>query len=310
MVNNTDFLEMQDGVEVFVRKWANVKNPQGILLIAHGMAEHSERYDTFARHCNELGLIVIANDHRGHGQTGEKTGLLGYFAPQDGFERVVDDLYEITLSIQAKYSDLPTFLMGHSMGSFLVRRYIQKYGDSVNGAIIMGSSAKPGPELQIGKLIARIQMRKKPTSPSNILDKMAFGNYNKTIKNSKTEFDWLSRDETEVQKYINDPHCGFVCSSGFFYDLFTGLEKIHKPQEVANIPKNLPILVISGAADPVGKNGRGVRKIVQQLQKNGVKNIKTILYSDARHEILHEINKTEVMEDLSLWLQERLDELS
>lgn len=301
----TSFMKMQDGAEIFVRKWFGVEKPKGVLFIAHGMAEHSKRYDAFARFCNDLDLLVIANDHRGHGRTGEKAQLMGYFAPQDGFERAVDDLYEIILSVKAELPRLPVFIMGHSMGSFLVRRYVQRYGDTVQAAIFMGSAGKPGPELQIAKLIARLQMIKSPTKPSKLLDKMSFGGYNKAFKNTKTAFDWLSRDEAEVQKYIEDPQCGFVCSSGFFYDLFYGLEIIHKSAEIDKMPKELPLLVINGGSDPVG--GSGVKTFVEQLKKHGVERVTSILYPGARHEILNETNRTEVMEDVGAWLLKHVD---
>lgn len=310
MAKETFFLKTDDLVEIFVRQWTKVKNPQGVLQIAHGMAEHSGRYAQFAKFCNNLGLIVVAGDHRGHGHTGEKAGQMGYFAAMNGFERVVDDLYAINQWISGQFPRLPIFLMGHSMGSFLTRRYLQKYGETVKGAILMGSGGDPGFGATLGKLVARLQMRKDPTRPSAILDRLAFGSFNKGIKNSKTKFDWLSRDPKEVEKYIKDPHCGMVCGSGFFYDLFTGLRQIHDPDLIAKIPKHIPLLVVSGEADPVGKNGAGVLQFVNQLQKHGVTNIETILYPEARHELLNEVNKEEVMQDLGRWLKERIAELT
>jgi len=306
MQEDTFFLNMDDGASIFVRTWANVETPRGVLQIAHGMAEHSARYEPFARICNEQGFIVVANDHRGHGQTGEKSGVMGYFAARDGFERVVDDLHAIHTWTEEKYPGLPVFLMGHSMGSFLARRYLQKYGDSIDGAILMGSGGDPGFAVRLGKFVARMQMRKDPTKPSKLLDKMAFGTYNRNIKDARTKFDWLSRDDYEVQKYIEDPYCGIVCSSGFFYDLFTGLQTIHDPALIHHIPKAIPLLVVSGDADPVGGYGRGVAEFVGQLKKYGISNIVMKLYPGARHELLNEINKAEVVEDITKWLEERV----
>lgn len=300
------FLKMNDQVDVFVRQWTGVESPVGVLQLAHGMAEHSERYADFARACNDQGFIVVANDHRGHGRTGEKGGLMGYFAESDGFDRVVDDLEQITSWIKKTYPQLPVFLMGHSMGSFLTRRYLQKYGANIQGAIIMGSGGDPGATAKFGKLIARRQMRRDPTKPSALLDKLSFGNFNRGVKNPQTKFDWLSRDPQAVAKYIEDPYCGFVCSSGFFYDLLTGLEQIHDPALIAQIPKHIPLLVVSGEADPVGKNGKGVREFVAQYEGAGIRNIKTILYPGARHELLNEENRTEVIADICQWLQEQV----
>jgi alpha-beta hydrolase superfamily lysophospholipase len=308
MLRETLFLTMDDGMDVFVRTWTKVKRPVAVLQIAHGMAEHSARYAPFAKFCNEQGVIVVANDHRGHGQTGEKSGVMGYFAPHNGFEQVVHDLYAIHTWLAKEYPDLPKYLMGHSMGSFLTRRYLQRYGASIDGAILMGSGGDPGLAAKIGKLVARLQMRRNPTKPSKLLDTMAFGAYNRGIKDAKTKFDWLSRDDREVKKYIEDPHCGMVASAGFFFDLFTGLELIHDPALIQNIPKDIPILVVSGDADPVGGNGRGVAAFVGQLKKNGITNVKMKMYPEARHELLNEINQKEVMDDLLEWLLEQITE--
>lgn len=306
MQNETLFLNMDDGTEVFVRTWAEVQKPQAVLHIAHGMAEHSARYDRFAKFCNKLGLIVVVGDHRGHGQTGEKAGLMGYFAKENGFDRVVDDLLAINKWIQQKFAGLPIFLMGHSMGSFLTRRYLQEYGDTIKGAILMGSGGDPGFAAKAGRLLARFQMRKSATLPSKLLDQMAFGSFNKGIENPKTKFDWLTRDTAEVQKYIDDPKCGMICSSGFFFDLFTGLGQIHDSALVKQIPKEIPIFVVSGEADPVGKNGLSVRQFVGQLKNQGITNIELKLYPGARHELLNETNRDEVMKDLGQWLKTQL----
>lgn len=310
MQAETLFLTMDDGARIFVRAWNEVKcppggGPRGVLQIAHGMAEHGARYETFARFCNEHGFIVVAGDHRGHGQTGENTGVMGYFAEKDGFDRVVSDLLAIRNWIGERYPSLPIFLMGHSMGSFLSRRYLQQYGDTMDGAILMGSGGDPGFAAKIGKLVARLQMNANPKKPSKLLDTMAFGTYNRRIKGAVTKFDWLSRDGDEVQKYIADLLCGMVCSAGFFYDLFTGLELIHDPALIHHIPKEIPIFVVSGDADPVGGYGRGIAEFVGQLKKYGATNIEVKLYPGARHELLQEINKQEVMEDLIEWLLEQ-----
>lgn len=306
MKEQSFFLKTDDQAELFVRQWAKVPRPSAVLQLAHGMAEHSARYARFAHDSNEQGVIVFASDHRGHGHTGERAGLMGYFGPEDGFERVVNDLYVVNHWIQGKYPDLPIFLMGHSMGSFLARRYMQKFGRTIRGAILMGSAGNPGPAAKVGKLIARLQMRKDPTKPSAILDRLTMGGYNRSIKNTRTKFDWLTQDQAEVDKYLADPFCGIVCSSGFFYDLFTGLEQIHDPSLIENIPPDLPILVVSGEADPVGNNGKGIRQFVSQYEQCGLRAIKTILYPGARHELLNETNRDEVTGDIFTWLQEQI----
>ncbi|MFY9494549.1 MAG: alpha/beta hydrolase [Limnochordia bacterium] len=306
MTERTFFFEADDQVEIFVRQWAKVDNPRAVLQIAHGMAEHSARYARFARACNEQGIIVVANDHRGHGHTGERAGVLGYFSPDNGFDRVVDDLHLLNQWLGAQYPDLPIFLLGHSMGSFLARRYIQKYASTIRGVILMGSGGDPGFAVKIAKFIALQQMKKDPTKPSPLLHKLTLGGYNRSVKNPRTSFDWLTRDHAEVDKYIADPFCGFMCSSGFYYDLFTGLELIHAPDEIKGVPPDLPILVVSGEADPVGANGKGIRQFVKLYEECGLKRIKTILYQEARHELLNETNREEAIRDIFAWLEEQL----
>lgn len=303
------FLTMDDEVEVYVRRWEKPDTePSAILQIAHGMAEHVERYDAFAKFLNEQNIFVVGNDHRGHGKTGEKSGQLGYFARHHGFDRVVDDAYAVTEWIQKEYRDVPIFLMGHSMGSFLARRYMQKYATSVDGVILMGTAGSPGPAVKVGKLIAKLEMKKNgPTKPSERLDKMAFGSYNKNIPNPKTSFDWLSRDAKEVEKYVNDPLCGFVCSAGFFYDLFTGLEVIHHKALIQSIPKELPVFILSGDQDPVGDYSKGVQKVIDQYKNAGLQNITSKFYEGARHELLNETNRDEVYNDIYQWIRSVMD---
>ncbi|HHY09453.1 MAG TPA: alpha/beta hydrolase [Firmicutes bacterium] len=303
MKENKLFLTMDDQEEIYVRLWEDVKNPRAILQLAHGMAEHIERYCRFAAACNKEGVICFGGDHRGHGKTGEKSGSPGYFAPKEGFERAVDDLYQLNLWQRNRHPNLPIFLLGHSMGSFLARRYLQKYGDSIDGAILMGSSGNPGFAAVLGKLIARLQMRKDPSAPSPLLDAIVFRGYNKGIKNPRTKFDWLSTDPQEVDLYEQDPHCGQVFSSGFFYDLFTGLQRIHSDALIEKIPKELPLLILSGEADPVGGQGRGIREFAAQYERHGIKDLEVILYPGMRHELLNEIGKEKVTADILAWLK-------
>ena len=300
------FLPMDDGAEIYVHKWDKVPQPKAVLQLAHGMAEHILRYDSFAQACNRQGIIVLGSDHRGHGRTAEKSGQQGYFAPEKGFDRVVQDLFTLNRRIQTEFPQIPIFLMGHSMGSFLTRRYLQIYGNSIAGAILMGSGGDPGLAAVLGKLIARLEMKRDPQKPSPLLDWLAFGGFNRGIKNPASKFSWLSRDSAQVGLYEQDPLCGFVCSSGFFYDLFTGLAQIHDDSLFRDIPPKLPLLVLSGDQDPVGKNGKAIKEFVAQYRKHGITEIETILYPGARHELLNETNKSEVITDICRWLKEQL----
>lgn len=299
---------MSDNSEVYVKKWMKKEGtPKAIVQLSHGMAEHIERYDQFAEYLASEGMIVYGNDHRGHGKTGERTGVFGYFAEEEGFDRAVSDLNEVTEHIKTDFPCIPIFLFGHSMGSFLARRYIQKYGQEIVGVILSGTGGNPGLAGKLGRMIAKMEMRKKgPKVPSPRLDKLVFGSYNKGIHQAKTKFDWLSRNHEEVEKYINDPLCGQICTSGFFYDLLSGLEAIHRDGPIRQIPRDLPILFLSGSNDPVGGKTKGVLKAIEQYRNNGIKNIEYTFFPEGRHEMLNETNKEEVYHSILTWILKQL----
>jgi alpha-beta hydrolase superfamily lysophospholipase len=308
MISSSFWLEMSDNSEVYVKKWMKEKGtPKAIVQLSHGMAEHIERYGEFAEQLASEGMIVYGNDHRGHGKTVERTGVFGYFAEEAGFDRAVSDLNEVTEHIKTDFPGIPIFLFGHSMGSFLARRYIQKYGQEIVGVILSGTGGNPGLAGKLGKMIAKMEMRRKgPKVPSPLLDKLVFGTYNKGINKAETKFDWLSRNREEVEKYINDPLCGQICTSGFFYDLLTGLEVIHRDGFIRQIPQELPFLFLSGSNDPVGAKTKGVLKAISQYRKNGIKNIEYTFFPEGRHETLNETNKEEVYHIILTWILKQL----
>src|SRR5699024_7997662 len=201
------------------------------------------------------GFHVYGSDHRGHGKTGDKQGLLGYFTDNDGFSKVVDDLYEITKRIKKQYPSVPIILFGHSMGSFLCRKYIQTYSNEIHSLILYGTGYFSKSQTVPAKMLASILPAKKE---SKLLNHLAFGNYNKRIANPYNQFAWLSRDKAEVEKYTVDRFCGFIPTAKFFYDLMDGLNQIHQRKNNLAIRKDLPIFIISGDADPVGDYGKGV----------------------------------------------------
>jgi alpha-beta hydrolase superfamily lysophospholipase len=300
---NTFTIKARDLTDIYVTNWEGEKEPTGIIQIAHGMAEHIERYDQFARKLVEKGYYVFGNDHRGHGKTGQASQLMGYFSEENGFSKVVDDLFALTNVIKEKYTDIPIILFGHSMGSFLMRRYVQLYGNEVDGLILSGTGGDPGILGKIGKWIAQREIKKHGQKfPSMKMNTLIFGSYNKKFKPARTKFDWLSRDDAEVDKYIQDPLCGFLCTAGFFYDLLDGLIQIHALENIRNTPSELPILLVSGDMDPVGKYGKDIPKVFHLYQRAGVKDISIKLYPNARHELLNEINREEVMDDIIHWL--------
>ncbi len=302
-------LVCSDGKRLAYRVWV----PDGIqveavLLILHGMAEHSLRYDGFATFLNSKGIAVYAPDHRGHGETAQRSGdPLGWFAEREGWQRVISDAYELTNTILADYPRSSLFLLGHSMGSFLARGLMVQHSDLYDGVILMGTGASQGLLGKIGKMIAQNHINKHgSTYPDAMLDKMSFGSYNKKIRDAKTSFDWLSRDDEQVAKYIEDPLCGFVCSAGFFKDLLDGVELANDAQKARRLPKDLSLLIISGSEDPVGGFSKGVRKVWELYRSCDLSDITLDLVEGARHELLQETNRDQTAGYLYSWINQRV----
>lgn len=296
----------EEGLQIYAYKWSPEQENQikGIVQIAHGMAEGAHRYESLATYLTSHGYIVYAHDHRGHGQTGDKVGQIGILAKENGFDYLVQDVHTLSELIHKDYPQLPLILLGHSMGSFVAQRYIMDYGKDIQGVILSGSNGKQGILLDIGLWIAKKEKDKiGRNTPSNKLDKLIFGTYNKQFGKTRTSFDWLSRDEKEVDKYIEDPYCGGVFSAGFFYDFLTGLKYIGKLENKKTIPVTLPIYIFSGDKDPVGRNGKGIVDLVKDYKKVGIQKVEYKLYPDGRHEMLNEINRAKVMKDILDWIE-------
>lgn len=307
MMDKDFWLTMYDDVEVYVKKWFNPgKKPKAIVQIAHGMVEHINRYDTFSNYLVENDVVVFGNDHRGHGQTGNKQGTLGYFADEKGFEKVTNDLYEVTMEIRKEYPDTPIFLFGHSMGSFLSRAYIQRYSQEIDGVVLAGTGYVPKLRSSTGKQLASVLPPKEETK---LLNMLTFGSYNKRINGKKSSYDWLTSDKEMVQSYIDDPYCGFVPTARFFYDLMDGFDIIQDARRNEAIRKDLPVLLISGNADPVGDYGKGIWKTASLYEKAGLENIAAMFFHNGRHELLNEMNKEEVFTQIHDWLTAQMNEI-
>ena len=299
----------ENNMGLFVYKWMPDQNVKvkGIVQIAHGMAETAARYQRFANTLTNEGFIVYANDHRGHGKTAGKVSKLGDLG-DDGFNSMVENMHGLNQIIRFDNPSLSIFLLGHSMGSFLLQRYICLYGSELKGAILSGSCGKQGVIIDIARLIAKMEIRKIGRSgKSNKLDKLSFGSYNKFFDANRTDFDWLSRDDKEVDKYIEDPFCGTVFTAGFFYDFLGGINSIADNRQIKRVPKDLPIYIFSGDKDPVGKNGKGVQKLFKTYKEHGIVDLTYKLYKDGRHEMLNEINKEEVNSDVIKWLNKHIE---
>lgn len=293
-----------DQCSVFVYKWVpDGGTVKGVVQIAHGMAEHAGRYARYAKALNEAGYAVFANDHRGHGKTAGSLENVGYFADSDGWVRVVEDMRLVTETIKKELPDVPVFIFGHSMGSFLSRHYAFLFGQDIQGLVLSGTGGDPGLLGVVGCKIAKWESRLRgKKARSQLLTSMSFGSFNKAFRPNRTEFDWLSRDPSEVDKYVDDPYCGEMFTAGFFFDLLSGLREINRPANVARTPENLPIHLLAGDNDPVGDNGKGVIQIHDKYKKAGIKRLTIKLYPDGRHEMLNETNREEVYQDIIAWL--------
>lgn len=301
------WMTVSDHSKVYVKKWFKQnEQPKAIVQIAHGMAEHIERYNDFATFLVNNNIFVYGNDHRGHGKTGEQQGRFGYFSDTNGFRRVATDIYELTNHIKSEYPNTPLFLFGHSMGSFLARKYIQDYSLLIDGVILSGTGYHTKVTTQLAKRLAE---KLSPKEKSNLLNKLVFQAYNKKIPRHETEFDWLTRDKQAVQQYIADPYSGFVPTARFFYDLMDGLQMIQQKEANQSIRKELPIFIMSGDADPVGNYGKGIWKTAHYYRSVGLKDLKVMLFAGGRHELLNEINKDEVYETIYEWITRKINKL-
>lgn len=301
------YFKGKEDLDIHVYKWTSkIVNPKAVVQIAHGMSETAIRYEYFAKNLTDNGYIVYINDHRGHGLTAKTIDNVGCLADSNGFTYLVEDINTLTNIIKEENEDLPIFLFGHSMGSFASQRYIMEYGNNIDGLILSGSNGKHGFILNIAEKIINYEIKRKGRlHRSKALDSLIFGGNNKKFKSPRTEFDWLSRDEKEVDKYIEDPFCGVLFTCGFFYDFIKGLQEIEDKENLKKVPLDLPIYIMSGDKDPIGKNGKGVLRLRDRYIKLGVKDVLCKLYEGGRHEMLNETNKDEVIRDILNWINEK-----
>ncbi|MBR3771175.1 MAG: alpha/beta fold hydrolase [Clostridium sp.] len=288
-------------------EWKPEGEPRAVVQISHGMVEYVERYDRFARFLNEAGIVVVGNDHLGHGLSVNNEEEFGYFGENEPSKTVVDDLYQVTLKMKKKYEGIPYFVMGHSMGSFMIRRYIMTYGSLVDGVVIMGTGSTPVPVLLGAKsFISIVRRLKGNTYRSALCDRLCFGNYNKRIHPVRTEKDWLTKDEQIVDQYLNTPMCTFLFTTNGYHTLFSTISFIQKKENIDKIPKDLPVYLISGEDDPVGNYGRGVKKVYEIYKHKNIQDIELKLYKGDRHELVNETDYEVVYQDILSWIEKRI----
>lgn len=279
------------------------KAPICILQIIHGMAEYIERYDEFAQNMAHKGILVVGEDHLGHGKSVGENGTYGYICERDPATVVVRDAHRLKKMIQEQYPGVPYIILGHSMGSFILRNYLCRYGTGIQAAIIVGTGMQPKAALAAGKIVAAVQKLFKDSKyPSGLLNAIAFGSYNRKIKGNRTVMDWLTKDEKIVDAYIQDPLCGFTFTINGFQTIFELVSRLYKRENLEKMPKELPVLFVSGADDPVGDYGKGVNKACRSFMDVGMENVQMKLYSDDRHEILNETDRENIYEDIYLWI--------
>lgn len=308
MVRNEFTFPSADGkTAIHAVEWLPEGNVRAVLQISHGVAEYILRYEPFAEYLTARGFAVAGHDHLGHGGSVAEGAARLYFGPKGSWNRVVDDIYTRRQLAGKRFPGVPCFLLGHSMGSFLARTYLIRYPGTVDGAIIMGTGQQSPALIAGGKAIAAEESaRIGENKASPLVEKLAFGAYNKRFAPNRTANDWLSVSEANVDRYLADPLCGGTPTSGLFREMLGGLTFIAKPENLKKMNLNTPVLFISGAMDPVGDCGRGVRRAYRSFQKAGVREVSIKLYPELRHELLYEDCRETVFEDIFQWLDARV----
>lgn len=295
------------GAELHCRKWFNplLSEYKAVIQLVHGMEEHIGRYADFAEFLADEGYIVFGHDHLGHGNTAKIKRDFGYFSDKNGWEILCKDIHIYQNAISSLYPDIPYILFGHSMGSLLVRTYVTKYNDKLDGLIISGTSGQ-----KFGLSIVKSQTKiieafRGRRYRSKYIKNLVTGSFNRKFKPNLTEADWISSDEENVQKYLADPLCSSTFTVSAYYELISGTQYLSRQKNINKTP-NIPILIFSGDKDPVGANGKGVNRVYRMLKKAGVEDVTLKLFHNGRHEMLNEVNKDEVYDLIKRWLWAKL----
>lgn len=289
-------------------RWIPEKErPVCILQIIHGMSEYIDRYDEFARFMAERGILVVGDDHLGHGKSVNPGEPYGYFCKEDAATVLVRDEHRLKKMIQEQYQGVPYIILGHSMGSFIARNYLIRYGSGIDGAVIMGTGMQPRLEIVIVRALAGIQtLLFGPKHVSRLIDRLAFGHFNKRIKSPKTPSDWLCANAESVERYIADPLCGFVFTANGFQTLMKLIWNLYDMEKLRKMPRQLPVFFAAGEDDPVGDYGQAVKEVCDSFGKLGMEHVQMKLYPGDRHEILNETDRENVYDDIYRWILQRV----
>ncbi len=272
--------------------------PRAVVQILHGLGEHASRYERFAKECTSAGFVVWAHDHRGHGA---RPGVAGHFADSQGWDKVINDAWQVNERIRARYEDVPIVLLGHSMGSYIAQSFLFRHPALIAALILSASTFANKAELLSGHGLATMLAATAKQQKSALLNRLGFGKFNKPFQPTRTDLDWLSRDEEEVDRYIDDPLCGGTFTNALWRDLTGGLLEITSRTALHSVPRNLPILITGGEKDPVGGTA-GMQRLAAAYRDTGHGKVDLKVYPGGRHEMLNEINRREVMADLIHWI--------
>ena len=295
-------LQAKDGRRILIDIW-NPSQPKALIHLFHGLGEHPARYERFANHCNSLGFAVAAHNHRGHGENCPEDEL-GHYADKDGWDKVISDAALVQDELIRQLPNIPVILLGHSMGSYIAQSFLMRGHGSVNALVLSATAFNSRLQLRIGHWLAAFEsMRGGKRNKSALLNKMGFGAFNKPFQPNRTEFDWLSRDENEVDKYVADPLCGADSSSGLWFDMTGGLLEVSSLKALRKIPADMPVLITGGSDDPVGGQ-KGLTLLAKKYEESGHANTMLKIYESGRHEMLNETNRDEFSQDLTQWMTE------
>ena len=280
---------------------------RAVVQISHGMVEYIERYEPLAAYLTGKGILVVGHDHVGHGRSVAGPEEWGHFGVNDGGRTLVEDLHTLTVRLRRQYPDTPLFLLGHSMGSFVARRYMMTYGADIDGAIVMGTGNQPTYQLLAGQaLTAVLTMLHGENYRSPLMARLLFGRSNHRVPHPRTENDWLTKDAAIVDRYSRDPACSFRFTLNGYANLFALIRFVKRPANIAAIPAGLPVILMAGEDDPVGNYGRAVRKVYTVWKKQGLTDLELKLYPNDRHELVNETDRELVFQDIEHWLERHL----
>lgn len=297
-----------DGVHtVHAVEWTPDGPPRAVVQLVHGISEHMGRYDHFARYLAGHGFAVCGHDHLGHGHTAAGPEEYGFLGEKNGWDHLARDVRALSDAERARFPEVPWFLMGHSMGSFVARTCLIRWPELADGCILSGTGQERAPLVAFGKAVSSLLCALRgPNTRSGLVTSLSLGAYNRQFRPNRTDSDWISRDEAVVDAYCADPLCQFVPTVGMFRDMMGGLQFIGRPANLTRMDPETPVLFFSGDHDPVGSNGRGVERVAALFRAAGVRDVTLRLYPGGRHEMLNECNREEVYADVLAWLEAHL----